>query len=173
MLNRSLYLLDGKEPGTAERIRELTAGRGADVCLEVSGSYRALHEAIRSVAYSARSSQRASSRGKPLDYHWAKSSTTIASRSSAHRSLASPQPSPIGGTRTGCNRHSMDLVTSRQVHVEPLVSRVLPVEKSAQAFELVDNTPQDVIQVVLSLRRRRNNRPWGHSGQLNEHSLVG
>ena len=38
----------------AEQIREMTGGRGADVCLEVTGNYRALHEAIRAVAYSSR-----------------------------------------------------------------------------------------------------------------------
>ena len=47
-------VLDAGEGAVAEQIRELTDGRGADVCLEVTGNYRALHEAIRSVAYSSR-----------------------------------------------------------------------------------------------------------------------
>src|SRR4029079_11177023 len=47
-------VLDPADGGVAERIRDLTEGRGADVCLEVSGSYHALHEAVRSVAYSSR-----------------------------------------------------------------------------------------------------------------------
>lgn len=38
----------------AETIKALTNGLGADVCIEVSGSTQALHEAIRAVAYSAR-----------------------------------------------------------------------------------------------------------------------
>jgi threonine dehydrogenase-like Zn-dependent dehydrogenase len=38
----------------AEAIKAMTNGLGADVCIEVSGSTRALHEAIRAVAYSAR-----------------------------------------------------------------------------------------------------------------------
>jgi threonine dehydrogenase-like Zn-dependent dehydrogenase len=40
--------------GAAERIKELTGGRGADSCIEVSGWPPALAEAIRAVAYSAR-----------------------------------------------------------------------------------------------------------------------
>jgi threonine dehydrogenase-like Zn-dependent dehydrogenase len=38
----------------AEQIKAMTKGLGADICIEVSGSTRALHEAIRAVAYSAR-----------------------------------------------------------------------------------------------------------------------
>lgn len=38
----------------AEAIKVLTNGMGADVCIEVSGSTRALNEAIRAAAYSAR-----------------------------------------------------------------------------------------------------------------------
>lgn len=40
--------------GAAERIKAETGGRGADVCIEVSGAASALAEAIRAVAYSAR-----------------------------------------------------------------------------------------------------------------------
>jgi threonine dehydrogenase-like Zn-dependent dehydrogenase len=40
--------------GAAEAIKALTGGRGADVCIEISGVAAALGEAIRAVAYSAR-----------------------------------------------------------------------------------------------------------------------
>lgn len=40
--------------GAAERIKALTGGRGADVCIEVSGAAPALADAIRAVAYSSR-----------------------------------------------------------------------------------------------------------------------
>lgn len=40
--------------GAAERIREMTDGRGADSCIEVSGAPAALGEAIRAVAYASR-----------------------------------------------------------------------------------------------------------------------
>ena len=43
--------LDGP---AAEAIKELTGGRGADVCIEVSGHPAALADAIRAVAYSSR-----------------------------------------------------------------------------------------------------------------------
>ena len=36
------------------QLRRLTDGRGADVAIEISGSYRALHDAIRAVAVDGR-----------------------------------------------------------------------------------------------------------------------
>lgn len=46
--------LNARRDQPAETIKSLTGGLGADVCIEVSGSTAALHEAIRTVAYSAR-----------------------------------------------------------------------------------------------------------------------
>lgn len=40
--------------GAVERIKDLTGGRGADVCIEVSGAPPALSDAIRAAAYNAR-----------------------------------------------------------------------------------------------------------------------
>ncbi|HEV2569554.1 zinc-binding dehydrogenase [Sphingomonas sp.] len=45
----------GMEPeGAAERIKEMTGGKGADSCIEVSGAAPALAEAIRAAAYASR-----------------------------------------------------------------------------------------------------------------------
>ena len=41
-------------PAAASTIKEFTGGRGADVCIEVSGAAPALTDAIRSVAYASR-----------------------------------------------------------------------------------------------------------------------
>ena len=40
--------------GAAERIKAMTGGRGADVCIEVSGAAPALADAIRAIAYASR-----------------------------------------------------------------------------------------------------------------------
>ena len=47
-------VLDPTASSVAERIKSETGGRGADVCIEVSGAAPALAEAIRTVAYSSR-----------------------------------------------------------------------------------------------------------------------
>ena len=47
------HLLDAAG-GAAEAIKDITGGRGADACIEVSGAPAALADAIRAVAYSSR-----------------------------------------------------------------------------------------------------------------------
>ena len=47
-------MLDPAAGSVAETIKAETGGRGADVCIEVSGAAAALAEAIRTVAYSSR-----------------------------------------------------------------------------------------------------------------------
>lgn len=46
--------VDVAAQSAAAVLRDLTGGRGADVCLELSGAYPALHEAIRSTAHAGR-----------------------------------------------------------------------------------------------------------------------
>lgn len=46
--------LDPTAGSVAEALKDMTGGRGADVCIEVSGAPPALAEAIRAVAYSSR-----------------------------------------------------------------------------------------------------------------------
>ena len=48
------HVVDFTVDPPAELIKDLTAGRGADVSIEISGSYGALHEAIRATAYNSR-----------------------------------------------------------------------------------------------------------------------
>jgi threonine dehydrogenase-like Zn-dependent dehydrogenase len=47
-------VIDPASVSIAEAVKEMTDGRGADACIEVSGAAPALAEAIRAVAYSAR-----------------------------------------------------------------------------------------------------------------------
>jgi threonine dehydrogenase-like Zn-dependent dehydrogenase len=147
------HVLNASEGAVAERIRELTSGRGADVCLEVSGVYPALHEAIRSVAYSARVVAAGFFQGEEIG---------LALGEEFHHNRVQLVCSQIGGVAPALRyrwdeyrlqRTFMDLATAKQVQVEPLVSRVMPVEQASQAFELLDQTPEDVMQVVLGFGR--------------------
>ena len=48
------HVVDFTRQNPAEEIKALTENRGADVSIEISGSYLALHEAIRSTAYNSK-----------------------------------------------------------------------------------------------------------------------
>jgi threonine dehydrogenase-like Zn-dependent dehydrogenase len=143
-------VIDPKQGNVAERIRELTDDRGADVCLEATGSYAALHEAIRSAAYSARVVSAGFFQGE---------GSALALGEEFHHNRVQVVCSQIFGVAPALTyrwdayrlqRTFMELATSNRVQVEPLVSEVIPVEEAARAFELVDKKPQDVLEVVLS-----------------------
>jgi threonine dehydrogenase-like Zn-dependent dehydrogenase len=43
----------------------------------------------------------------------------------------------------------MDLAVSGRLELRPLVSHVLPFSQAGQAFEMLDRTPEQALQVVL------------------------
>jgi threonine dehydrogenase-like Zn-dependent dehydrogenase len=43
----------------------------------------------------------------------------------------------------------MSLVAGGRIEVRPLISHVVPVRRAADAFRLLDERPEDAVQVVL------------------------
>ncbi|HEX8096328.1 zinc-dependent alcohol dehydrogenase [Jatrophihabitans sp.] len=132
----------------AEVVRDLTAGLGADVCIELSGSYRALQEAIRTCAYSGRVIASGFYQGD---------ATGLRLGEEFHHNRIELVSSQISGpppryahrwTRQRLHRGFMRLVTQARIDPLPLVSRVLPASEVSKAFELITDTP-GVLQVVL------------------------
>jgi threonine dehydrogenase-like Zn-dependent dehydrogenase len=68
-----------RDGSPAEQIKELTNGRGADLTIEVSSSVRALNEAERATAYSARVVVLGFFQGKSRAYDSARNFTTTES----------------------------------------------------------------------------------------------
>jgi threonine dehydrogenase-like Zn-dependent dehydrogenase len=135
--------------GVAERIRELTDGRGADVCIEVSGSYRALHEAIRSVAYSARVVSAGFFQGEGAG---------LTLGEEFHNNRVQVICSQIFGLSPTLSyrwdtyrlqRTGLALSISGQLQLQPLISHTVPAEDAPKAFEMLDHSPEEALQVVL------------------------
>jgi len=143
------HTVDAGDGEVAERIRELTGGRGADVSLEVSGSYRALHEAIRATAYGARVVA-----GGFFQHEGA----GLALGEEFHHNRIQLVCSQISGvapavgnrwTKYRLQHTAIELAVAGRLRLQPLVTHVLPVEEAAAAFELLDQTPERALQVVL------------------------
>lgn len=141
--------VDVREGWVAERVHELTDGRGADVSLEVSGHYAALHEAIRSTAYSARVVAAGFFQG---------GGQALALGEEFHHNRVQVVCSQISGVAPALSyrwdalrlsRTVMDLAVSERLELRRLVSHVLPFREAGQAFELLDRTPEQALQVVL------------------------
>jgi threonine dehydrogenase-like Zn-dependent dehydrogenase len=135
--------------GAGPVIREHTGGLGADSAIELSGSYAALHEAIRSVVVDGRvvasSFYQGEGQGLRLGEEF-------------HHNRIQIVASQIGGVpmALGPRWNQRRLVTAfleqvatGQVVVSDLVSHLFDARDVPRAFELLDLRPQDALQVVL------------------------
>lgn len=143
-------LIDPGDGDVAERIRDLTDGRGADVCLEVTGNYRALHEAIRSVAYSSRVCAAGFMQGDGVGLRLGEE---------FHHNRVQLVCSQISGVAPSLQHRwndyrlaatAMQLATTGRLQLTDLISHTMPIEEAPEAFRLLDTRPQDALQVVLS-----------------------
>lgn len=144
-------VLDAAGGEVAEQIRELTSGRGADVCLEVTGDYRALHEAIRSVAYSSRVCAAGFMQGDGVglrlgeEFHHNRVNVVCSQISGVAPSLQHRWD----GYRLA--RTAMDLATSGRLRLLDLISHTYPLPDAGAAFTLLHEHPERALQVVLAV----------------------
>lgn len=144
-------VLDAGAGEVAEQIRELTSGRGADVCLEVTGNYRALHEAIRAVAYSSRVCAAGFMQGDGVglrlgeEFHHNRVNVVCSQISGVAPSLQHRWD----GYRLA--RTAIDLATSGGLRLLDLITHTYPLAEAAEAFTLLHEHPEQALQVVLSV----------------------
>lgn len=143
------HVIDFHSQEPAETIKALTGGRGADVSIEITGSYRALHEAIRATAYNARvvaaGFYQGEGKGLFLDEEFHHNRIQIIS---SQISGSSPR---LGQRwdRLRLNRTVMQLQAERRIDLLALISHRFRAKDAAAAFELLDTAPEDAVQVVL------------------------
>ncbi|MFD7923121.1 zinc-binding alcohol dehydrogenase [Streptomyces sp. NPDC059740] len=143
------HTLNARTDAVAETVRELTEGRGADVAIEISGAYPALHEALRSVAVAGRVVASGFYQGDGAGLRLG---------DEFHHNRAQLVCSQIGGvppqlagrwTVERLQRTFLRLVAEGEVDVASLVSHVVPVAEAADAYVLLDERPADALQIVL------------------------
>jgi 2-desacetyl-2-hydroxyethyl bacteriochlorophyllide A dehydrogenase len=143
------HTLNARTGTVAERIRETTGGLGADVAIEISGAYPALHEALRSVTVQGRVVASGFYQGD---------GNGLRLGDEFHHNRVQLVCSQIGGvppqlagrwTVERLQRTFLHLVADGQVDVTSLVSHVVPVADAAEAYVLLDERPADALQVVL------------------------
>ena len=142
-------VLNAVTGGVAESIRESTEGRGADVAIEISGVYPALHEALRSVAVGGRVVASGFYQGDGVGLRLG---------DEFHHNRVQLICSQIGGVPPQLSgrwsverlqRTFLALVAQGRVDVGSLVSHVVPAAEAAEAYVLLDERPADALQVVL------------------------
>lgn len=136
----------------AEQIKELTAGRGADVCIECSGATAALNEAIRACAYGARVVAMGFFQGEARqlflgeEFHHNRIAVVCSQISGVNPSLQHRW------NRLRLTQTFMQLVADGRLDLRPLISHVTPFRSAAALFELLDTRPDEVMQAVLDMQ---------------------
>lgn len=144
------HTLNPRTDAVAERVRDLTEGRGADVAVEISGAYQALHEAVRSVAVGGRVVAAGFYQGDGVglrlgdEFHH--------NRVQLHCSQIGGVPPQLAGRWSveRLQRTFLHLVAEGRVDVGSLVTHVIPAADAAEAYALLDERPEEALQVVLA-----------------------
>ncbi|GAA1898275.1 zinc-binding alcohol dehydrogenase [Asanoa iriomotensis] len=143
------HTVDSAAHDVALKMRELTAGRGADVAIEISGHYPALHDAIRAVAVDGRvvasGFYQGDGVGLRLGDEFHHNRVRIVS------SQIGGVPPELAGRWDQARLNQAFLGLAQQGAVDPvgLVTHVIAVEEAAEAFAMLDHRPQEALQVVL------------------------
>lgn len=148
--------LNAGRDNPAEAIKALTGGLGADVCIEVSGSTQALHEAIRAVAYSARVVAMGFFQGEAHGLY-------LGDEFHHNRiQLICSQISGVAPERS--NRWNklrlwqtaVRLQAEGWLDLRPIITHRAPFEAAADLYALLDQRPQDVVHAVLEFEGEGN-----------------
>ena len=150
-------LEDGFNPrdgSPAEKIKALTDGRGADVTIEVSGSARALNEAVRATAYSARVVALGFFQGEAQglrlgeEFHHNRISLVCSQISNVDPALS------YRWDRIRLIHTIMDLQAKGSLNLHPVITHVIPFRQAARGFQILDETPDQALQVVLDFSQQ-------------------
>ena len=144
--------LDPAADDVAERVRELTSNRGADVVIEMSGSYHALQEAVRTAAYSSRVVVGGFFQGP---------ANPVRLGEEFHHNRVSVIGSQISGVAPALQHRwnelrmsttALELANEKRLDLASLITHTLPAEDAPAAFEMLDQSPEAALQVVLDYR---------------------
>ncbi len=145
------HVVDFNEKSPAEEIKRLSEGRGADVSVEISGSYPALHEAIRSTAYNSKVVSAGFFQGEGAG---------LSLGEEFHHNRIRVVCSQISGLSPALDhrwsverleRTVMSLAAEGRISLQPLVTHVFGADEADEAFRLLDQRPApgEVVQAVL------------------------
>ncbi len=141
--------LDPAAGSVAEQVRALTEDRGADVVIEMSGSYHALQEAIRTVAYSSRVVVGGFFQGE---------ATPLRLGEEFHHNRVQIVGSQISGVAPALQHRwdelrmsttALELQRSGQLRLTELITHRVPADRAPEMFTMLDTQPEAALQVVL------------------------
>ncbi|HJS18083.1 MAG TPA: zinc-binding dehydrogenase [Anaerolineales bacterium] len=143
-----------RDGSPAEQIKDLTSGRGADVTIEVTGSTRALHEAGRASAYSARVVALGFFQGEAQglflgeEFHHNRISLVCSQISNVDPALS------YRWDRIRMIHTIMDLQVKGLLNLRPVITHIIPFKQAVKGFQILDETPDQALQIVLDFSQQ-------------------
>ena len=137
-------------------VRDLTAGRGADRVIELTGAYPALHQAIRIAGVDGTVVAAGFYQGP---------ATALVLGEEFHHNRVTLVSSQIGSlppalrgrwSRERLHETVIRLCAGGRLDPLPLVTHLIPARRAAEAYELIDKPPADLLQVILDFRPPKN-----------------
>jgi 2-desacetyl-2-hydroxyethyl bacteriochlorophyllide A dehydrogenase len=142
-------VLDPGAGSVAEIVKAETGGRGADVCIEVSGAAAALSEAIRTVAYASRVVAMGFFQGE----------ARLSLGEEFHHNRIELVCSQISGVAPAAShrwgkprlwRTAVRLQHERRLNLLPLITHRVPFNQAPQLFARIDAGEPGMLQSVLT-----------------------
>lgn len=143
------HTINFREQDAAEAIKALTHNRGADVSIEITGAYSALHSAIRATAYNSKVIAAGFFQGEGQG---------LALGEEFHHNRIQIISSQISGSgprldhrwdRLRLNKTIMQLQAQGRINLTRLISHTFDARDAADAFRLLDENMGEVVMVVL------------------------
>jgi 2-desacetyl-2-hydroxyethyl bacteriochlorophyllide A dehydrogenase len=142
---------DPADEDVAYAIKANTPFHGADIAIELSGDYRALNEAIRVVQMGgtvvAGGFYRGGGTPLTLGAEWHHNRVTLLSSMGV---WGCPHRDHPTWNRGRVHQAAIELLASGKLKTDELVTHRIPFEKAADAYQLIESQPEDVIKVVLT-----------------------
>jgi 2-desacetyl-2-hydroxyethyl bacteriochlorophyllide A dehydrogenase len=148
-------IVSASHPGGAAAAVHTLAGEGADVAIELSGNYRALHEAIRSVRPNGRVVAAGFYQGEGVGLRLGEEFHLNQVELVSSQIGSVPSALKARWDRDRLERVFVGLIADQTLDLSPLVSHVFDVADVAKAFELLDERPAEALQVVLQFPAAR------------------
>jgi 2-desacetyl-2-hydroxyethyl bacteriochlorophyllide A dehydrogenase len=145
-------VLDPTAGSVADILKSETGGRGADICIEVSGAASALAEAMRTVAYASRVVAMGFFQGELCgvqlgdEFHHNRIEL-ISSQISGVAPEASHRWSKLRLWQT-----AVQLQHEGRLNLLPLITDTVPFDEAPKLFERLDSSDPSILQSVLSFQ---------------------
>jgi threonine dehydrogenase-like Zn-dependent dehydrogenase len=139
--------LDPTAGDVAVGVKQANGGKGVDVAIEASGSYRALHEAIRVAAFGGLTVPLAFYEGDAVGLRLGEEAHLNRVTLRFSRGISDPNRDHPMWDRTRVLRATEELLRTGRVRVDGLVQPIVPFADAAEAYRRIDEAPNESIKM--------------------------